>query len=365
MLLLLACVSSPTPGEDSAVADSSAHSRADSSLPTWESYGLMSLNLHCFKVEGTPYADNDARFAAIAAEAAARKVAVMAVQEACVNATEGDAMARLASALEAADGHGWETARVVVHTAWEGTADEAEEGVGILVRGSPFEAISLDYAVQGALTRRAIAADLPAEQGGLRLISTHLDYNDSTARRLQARQTAVWAYQGRPDGGVLIAGDLNANVGSESMLDLAAMGFAQLGDPGEPDRIDHLLAPAGAPVVATAELVFDTPETAVSDHPGLVVHLRPAPGQAPELTRLRAEVDPGAGHYLSLRGSQAPLDWALGWPAVQIPGQRWEAAFPGIFGSLEYKWMRDDRDWEAGENRQVEGGEEQSAQPRF
>ncbi|HND32829.1 MAG TPA: hypothetical protein PLA94_22690, partial [Myxococcota bacterium] len=160
-------------------------------------------------------------------------------------------------------------------------------------------------------------------------------------------------------------GDLNAALGSEPLVDLAAMGFTQLGEPGEPTRIDHVLAPAGAPVVATAELVFDSPETAVSDHPGMVLQLQPAPGGAPALTRLRADVDPGEGHFLSLRGSQAPLDWSLGWPAVPTPAGPWEAAFPGISGSLDYKWLRDDRDWETGENRQVEGGEEQSGQPAF
>lgn len=361
MFLILACAPAMVPAADSPAE----HSRVDSSVLPWEAYGLMSLNLHCFKVEGTPYADNDARFAAIAAEAASRNVAVLAVQEACVNGSEGDAVERLALALEAADGQEWEGARVVVHMAWEGTADEAEEGVGILVRGASIEPVTLDYAVQGALTRRAIAADLPAELGGLRLISTHLDYNDSTARRMQARQTAVWALQGRPDGGVLIAGDLNANVGSDALLDLAAMGFGQLGDPGESARIDHVLAPAGVPVVATAELVFEQPETSVSDHPGLVVQLVPGPGLSPTLTRLRAKIDLGDGHYLSLRGSQAPLDWSLGWPAVPTAGEGWEAAFPGISGILEYKWLRDDRDWEAGENRQVEGGGAQDGQPTF
>ncbi|HNC99762.1 MAG TPA: endonuclease/exonuclease/phosphatase family protein, partial [Myxococcota bacterium] len=321
MLLLLACTSAPTsPGKDSPGDSPTAHSSPDDSAPVaWEGYGLMSLNLHCFKVEGTPYTDNDARFAAIAAEAAARNVAALAVQEACANQAEGDEMTRLAAALKATDGQEWQTARVVVHTAWEGTADEAEEGVGLLLRAAPIEAVVLDYAVQGALTRRAIAADLPADRGGLRLISTHLDYNDATARRMQARQTAVWALQGRPDAGVLIAGDLNAALGSEPLVDLAAMGFTQLGEPGEPTRIDHVLAPAGAPVVATAELVFDSPETAVSDHPGMVLQLQPAPGGAPALTRLRADVDPGEGHFLSLRGSQAPLDWSLGWPAVPTP----------------------------------------------
>lgn len=334
---------------------------------------LLSLNLRCFRLDGTPYPDTAARLAAIAQAAASHGVAVLAVQEACRNEAEGDAMARLAAALEEASGQPWGTAWTATHLAWEGTADEAEEGVGVLVRGvdpqgEGLESTVLEYAVQGALTRRTLAVDLPAELGGLRVHSVHLDFEDAQTRRLQARQTAVAALVGRPDLAVLLAGDWNATAGSEPLLDLTAAGFHRLSTAADPDGagIDHVFAPAGGPwQVTDSRLLFDDSATAVSDHPGLLVQLSPTTGSPPTLTRLVAQVDAGWGHHLAVRGDAAPLDWTLGWPAVSTADATWEAAFLGWEGTVAYKWLLDDSTWESGDDHVAQAGAEEVVSPSF
>lgn len=365
MWWLLACTPSvsTSPTDDTAVLDDTA--AGDDSAPSddtapgdtgaAEDVVLLSLNLHAFKLDGTPYSSNDERFAAIATLAADRGVHVIAVQEACESEAEGVAMDRLAAALAAGSGRTWETAWTETHLAWEGTEDEALEGVGILADSSLEDVETLEYAVQGALVRRTLAATV----AGFRIHTVHLEYDDANARRSQARETGVYALV-RQDATPILVGDFNATIAEEPLTDLLAAGFRHLGGA----TIDHVFAPAGADAVSVEE-VFATEADAVSDHPGMIVSLRRVEEDA-VTTRLIATFDAGFGHYLAVRGGEAPLDWDLGWPAANTASDRWEVAFQAPSeGSLDWKWLRDDADWEVGDDHVTTAGETAETTPVF
>lgn len=353
--------------DDSAPPDGadSAADPADSDDPDSEELAILSLNLHCFKLDGTGFADHDARFAAIAEAVAAEGVRALAVQEACTSSAEGVAIERLAEALTLATGRDWGSAWAFAHVAWEGTEDEADEGVGILAEGEPAEVTTLAYAVQGGLERVLLAADV----GGLRLSSVHLDYDDEGARRAQARQSAMELLVRAPeDQASLLAGDFNATAADVALTDLEAAGLSRLSAAADDgDGIDHVLAPAAAGfvLVEAREMFTGEAEAVVSDHPGVLVRL--VRGEAAPLsdTRLVARADAGFGHHLALRGDQAPLDWELGWPGVPTADDRWEARFWGWSGEVAYKWLHDDLSWERGEDHVVAAGEEAEVSPDF
>ncbi|MCA9492716.1 MAG: hypothetical protein KC621_22435 [Myxococcales bacterium] len=88
---------------------------------------VLSLNLHCNKLDGTSYGTNRERFDAVAALVSAEHVDVLLLQEVCIGAE--DATALLDDALVAATGVSWEGGWNFAHLAWEGTADEAQEGI--------------------------------------------------------------------------------------------------------------------------------------------------------------------------------------------------------------------------------------------
>ena len=333
-----------------------------------ETFGFLSLNLHCLKLEETSYASNDERMAAVAALAAAEDVAVIAAQELCDNGDE-DSLSLLDGALEAATGTAWSTAATVAHTAWEGSDDEAEESVGLLVRGALSDAGSVTYAEQGGLTRVATYATLPDALGGLVVWSVHLDVGDEDARTAQGRETAGAALTlADPSVAVLVAGDFNDIEGSDAHSAMVAAGYADLSDGLGADRIDHVFAHRGAPVAATAaRLAFDgDAEPAVSDHPGVLVTLAPSDGEDVAVTRITAAADVGWGKYLSVRGDTAPLDWDWGWPAQPLSSDSWRLVLTELdAGSFEYKVLVSDEAWMSGDNATGEGGADNEVSPTF
>ncbi len=333
---------------------------------------ILTLNLHCFKLDGTGFADNDARFSAIAAAVAAEGVRAMAVQEACETDTEGKAIERLAAALTAATGVSWGTAWTPTHTAWAGTPDEAQEGVGILTAGGdPTNVATLVYSVQGGLERRLLAGSFTTAAGSaVRLATVHLDYDDPAARRAQARQSAMDVLV-HADGawGGLLAGDFNAFASDDAVMDVTAAGFTRLSSASDPDgdQIDHVLAPTAANFeVLGSRLVFTGDhEPVVSDHPGVVVQLRRRAPVEMAATRFAATYDAGLGNFLTLRGEPSPLGWEAGWPAVNTAADRWEAVLLGGSGTIAYKWLLDDATWESGENREAAVGADAEDEPSF
>lgn len=369
MRLSAALVLAGCGGEIKVLPSPDTSDSSDTSDSANAGFALLSLNLHCLKLDGTDHASQDDRFTAIAALVAAEDVAVITAAELCDDG-ESRAQDLLELALEAATGQGWSQSSAVAHMAWEGTADEAEESLGLFVRGELSNPGSITYAVQGGLTRVAAYATLPEELGSLTVWSVHLEVSDSTSRAAQARETAGAVLTlADPSTDALVAGDLNDVEGSDAHGALVAAGFRDLSVGLGADRIDHVFAHRGASVVATAaRLAFDgTAEPAVSDHPGVLVLLEPAEPEPVVLTRVTATVDVGYGHYLALRGDTAPLSWDWGWPATALDTAtwRWVSSELPDGASFAFKSLVDDETWQAGDDSSGTGGQDNTVIPGF
>ncbi len=333
----------------------------------WQPFSLLSLNLHCLKLDGTDFASNEDRMAAIAQAVEAEGVAAIAAQEVCDDGQQ-DALVLLLDALEATTGTGWDSAYSFAHTGWEGTPDEAAEGLAVLARGTLLGPRTVEYHEPGELRRVGAAATLPAGLGSLHLHSLHLDYNSDDARPSQARQAAATALaQAQPELGILIAGDLNDTEGSPTHDAFGAMGYDDLSDALDDGRIDHLFAHRGGDVSAEgAQLVF-TGETypVVSDHPGVLVRLSPGTGDPHDVTTITANA-PTDGLPLYVRGDTPPLSWDHGWPAYPVATDRWQLAVTEFDGqNFEYKWVADDSQWQAGGNESGVAGIDNVSTPSF
>ncbi len=333
-------------------------------------YGLLTLNLHCLRSDGTTFRTNEERFGAIAAAVAAERVKVIAVQEAC-RRDSTSAIAMLEGALSTATGARWASTWTAAHTAWEGTPDEALEGLGVLVQGAldPASVHVHRYRTQSGLTRVMVGARLPPELGGAALYSVHLSYESPAARAEQARETASVALSAtHPSPAVLIAGDFNAVPGSPSHRALSQWGYRDLTASLPADRIDHIWASAGAGLSSDgATVIFDgARHPVVSDHHGYLVRVSPAAAPAVTLTTLLATADVGDGHALTVRGDGAPLGWDQGWTAWRASSNTWRLVCPTLPSRrFEYKWLVDDTRWQTGPNAAGVGGTESAITPVF
>lgn len=326
---------------------------------------MLSQNLHCLRVDGTAYATNAARFDAIAAFVADNDVAVLAVQEACDDGTTS-AIEALRAAIEARTGASWSSEWAFAHRAWEGTADEADEGVGLLVRGAMRDVRTIDHVVQASLRRVTISATLPAELGGVRVASIHFDHRDPAARLGQARETAVAAVvSSEPGLASIVAGDLNDREGTAPHAAFLASGFRDAAADLDARRIDHVFVHRGAPLATRSAALVFTGAMAVSDHPGVLVRFDPAMPEAMPLTRVTARADVGPGHYLAIRGSLAPLDWGSGWPMASVAPGEWRFATTGLAGPFAFKVLRDDVAWQTGPDQNGTPGADHTVTPAF
>jgi endonuclease/exonuclease/phosphatase family metal-dependent hydrolase len=328
-------------------------------------FTLLSLNLHCFRVDGTVYATNAERFAAIASLAAQRDVAVITLQEACERPGE-DAIELLKTALEQTTAATWTSTWALAHVAWEGTPDEADEGVGLLVRGALSDPAELEHAVQGALRRVAVSATLPPELGSPRVTSVHFEVFEPEARTMQAREVAAAALVDTNGAySVIVAGDFNDVEGSATHASFPSMGYLAADTGLNPSGIDHVMSHRAAKLrPALVEEVFLGAE-AVSDHPGILVRFEPATGDMVTATRITAQSDPGADHFLSVRGDTAPLSWDSGFPMRRVkPG---EHAFvtTEIEAAFAFKVLLDDTTWQTGPNVEGVAGAAQVVMPVF
>lgn len=71
---------------------------------------------------------------------------------------------------------------------------------------------------------------------------------------------------------------------------------------------------------------------------------------------LRVHYDVGWGSSISVRGSQAPLNWTTGQSAQWHPGNIWIWDGPTGMGDFEFKPLINDMDWSTGANYFVPGG---------
>lgn len=334
----------------------------------WAPFGLLTLNLHCLKTDGTRFATNEERFDYIAQVAVTWDVGAMVLQEACER--EGEvAMDLLVDALARAGAGSWSGAWVASHMAWEGTEDEALEGVGILARSpSDREPWSWTYVAQGSMSRVLLGLELAPGQGSLALHSVHLDHMDDDARALQGRETASIALSASwPTSGVVLAGDFNDTEESPALLALEVQGFENATRGLSGSRIDHVAVHRGARVLASdARPLFDGTDTdPVSDHDGYLVRLSPGPGEDAPRTRLVARYDAGWGHTLSVRGDTSPLSWDQGLVAWPDGADAWSLVLTEIPGSFLYKWLVDDTTWQQGDDVEAQAGQESTTTPSF
>jgi len=346
-------------------SSSSASSSGVGGGPTAKSVSLLSLNLHCLRLDGTVYATNTARFAAIASLVANRDVSVIALQEACRRTGE-DAMDELRMALEKATASSWSTAWTFAHVAWEGTPDQADEGVGLLVKGPLSNPKEWVLAVQGSLRRVAISATLPAEWSNVHLTSVHFEVFEPAARTMQAREVAAAALLDTdPVFGAIVAGDFNDVEGSATHAAFPALGYL-VADAGlDAAGIDHVMihrATNWRPVFT--EKVF-MGEEAVSDHPGIVVRLEPAQGDDVVATRILAQANPAMNQFLSVRGNLAPLSWDLGFPMQRTTIGQYGFTSTELAGDFEFKILLNDQSWQTGPNVLGKGGTTQIVMPTF
>lgn len=327
--------------------------------------GFLSLNLHCFVNAGSAYADDAQRFEAIAQGIAGLGVQVVALQEACVT-TSRHAALDLAARLGQLTGKTWHSSWFFAHLAWQGTADEAEEGVALLADRPLDDVRPVTYLHQQGLARVALSARVALGAGDVRVMSVHLDHQNAAARLQQARESGVAALaDAYPSAAVIVAGDFNAQEGSSPHQALGEQGFVDASEPLADERIDHVFVHRGAPLEASeVGLVFQGPE-AVSDHPGVLVRFAARTPLGVALTRVRATAALPSGGFLSIRGSAAPLSWDAGWTLRAQPNGSWEYVSSELSGSFEYKLLRDDVAWQTGENQSGTAGADHQSAPSF
>lgn len=351
---------------DGGTTDASAPSDAAGSVEV----SVMALNLHCLKLDGTPFSSNQDRMAAVANAVAAEGIAALALQEVCKSARE-DGMALLTTELRRATGTDWTGTWIKVHDAWVGTADQAEEGIAVLARGATKNPQELVYVSQAGLLRKALGMTLSGLHD-LTLYTVHLEVSDALARAKQAKETAPFAVtMADPNLDVVVAGDFNDVEGSAAHLAMTAYDFVDVSKGQSAARIDHVFVHrAAAWELRSNQLILDgTKYPNVTDHPGgVVATLRKRAAPPVVRTRLLVSQDLGPGNQLFLRGGSAPLDWMSGWRAANVtPPLGWKLVVTGYAQSapFEYKWLRNDQDWQLGTNESGVGGRDNSAQPRF
>lgn len=317
---------------------------------------VLTLNLHCNKLDGTPYATNRERFAAVAALVEAERVDVLLLQEVCIGAE--DATALLDDALLAATGTRWEGGWTFAHQAWEGTPDEAQEGLAVLSRTPPSAVVPFSFFTPGQLPRVGFAATVD----GTTFVNVHLDLDEAT-RTDQARQAAAAALV---LGGLqtVVGGDFNDPAGGPALGATLAQGFEDATATLPADGIDHVVVHRGASWgVVEARRVATSPP--VSDHPGVLVRLAPRSPPVVTVTRLVARVDVGFGRQVSFRGDAAPLDWYEGVWAWPTAADRWELVLTEPAAPFSFKALRDDADWEQGADHAATPGDTLEFYPGF
>jgi hypothetical protein len=165
--------------------------------------------------------------------------------------------------------------------------------------------------------------------------------------------------------GALVAGDFNDIEGSATHGALVAMGFLDAGADLDPGRIDHVFTHRAAPRRAVESRLVFLGADAVSDHPGVLVRFAAAAADPVTITRIEGAADVGAGHWLSVRGSAAPLAWDAGWPLRQTGPSTWRFVATELDGAFAFKLLRDDIDWQLGADVPGTAGQDHVVTPSF
>lgn len=333
---------------------------------------ILTANLHCLITEGTAHGTNAARAAAVAALVARERIEVILAQELCER-EGGESMSELilAALRRAAPGE-WALRSAKVHLAWAGTPDEAQQLMGVFSRVPVGAGRPTVHRAQGSLRRVTLGARVsPKAMPPLDLYDVHFDHQDGDVRTQQARELAVRAVLDTAgptasegaEVAALIAGDFNARPGESAYAAAASAGFVDVAGGAATKRIDHAMLHRAAPWEAVEHAVVLQGDDAVSDHPLVLVRLRPKSAVRAPVTVVSA---PDRGTLLSLRGDRAPLTWVSGWPLL-------EGARPGsllfatteLTGRTEGKLLAGDAIYQAGDNVAVDGAREVTIDPTF
>jgi endonuclease/exonuclease/phosphatase family metal-dependent hydrolase len=343
---------------------------------------VLSLNLHCFKTSRTAFASNEARFDAIAEGIRAHAVDVVLAQESCERPGESTREA-LERRFAIATGAAWSSVSAFAHSAWEGSPDEADEHLAIFARGALRDATATEHRAPGSSLRRVMlgaTVDAPAV-GAVRVWTLHLDHANATAREEQAREAASLAMAegdsvaiAVPPTGValplIVGGDFNARQGTPTLNAMRDAGFFEASASPNTRRIDHIFAHRSAPLRVVERKVIFTGRDAVSDHPGVLVRFAAANPAPVRLTRVFARGERGA--RLTVRGDTHPLAWDRGFPTFERAAPDGTAGTVHAFVTSElgertfsFKFLRNDRDWQLGDDMRGAGGGDTTLRPEF
>lgn len=75
--------------------------------------------------------------------------------------------------------------------------------------------------------------------------------------------------------------------------------------------------------------------------------------RSPKVTQITIRCDTGLGNALFIRGAGPGMSWDKGIPLTNKGGDQWVYEVRGEFGPFEYKILRNDTQWEVGENHQL------------
>jgi endonuclease/exonuclease/phosphatase family metal-dependent hydrolase len=170
----------------------------------------------------------------------------------------------------------WLSQRLDMQLVWGPASRDDLWGNAILTRAPVISADQVKFDVTENLRRGAVGAVLESDAGPVTVIGTHLDNpGDATsARQAQITQLLDFWEGAEP---ALIAGDFNADPGSDAMVTLEDSGFTDTGELLGVDattsqdnrRIDYVLITPGLAVVEA-----DIPDVWASDHRPFVVRVQ-------------------------------------------------------------------------------------------
>ncbi len=114
--------------------------------------------------------------------------------------------------------------------------------------------------------------------------------------------------------------------------------------------------PRASPTPSSHVVTFPKPELEL---PG------PRSGISDKTKVIVAHIDVGYGNTVYIRGEGGSLSWDVGVPMINADADRWVWSFHADEAPREYKFLRNDRDWEIGENHALTGCDVTATSPKF
>jgi hypothetical protein len=80
---------------------------------------------------------------------------------------------------------------------------------------------------------------------------------------------------------------------------------------------------------------------------------------------ITAKIDVGFGNSVYVRGDEPALSWEKGLALGSVAGDKWEIVLTGIDRPFQFKFLRNNEEWSAGENYTASPGDTLSITPVF